>query len=69
MNGDEDLTNVWPKACSCGSMYERHEWDKLHNIGVHDNSMIGFPNLELRKCKSCLTTLSIAMYPSENGYT
>lgn len=51
----------WPKKCACGAPYEEHEWEKLRYVGVQKTGLPDFPDLELRNCGSCGSTMAIAV--------
>ena len=58
----ELFVESWPKKCGCGHEISEDEWETLHYVGIQPvPEALGIPDLELRNCPSCGSTLSIAV--------
>ncbi len=52
----------WPKNCSCGVKISEEQWEKLRYAGIQTCPPdYGLPELELRNCASCGSTMAIAV--------
>lgn len=52
----------WPKKCSCGHEITENEWETLQYVGIqYVPRDMGIPDLELRNCPSCHSTISVAV--------
>lgn len=56
---DEVPKESWPKDCSCGASYDEDHWEALRYVGVQKSSMQGYPDLEMRNCAKCNSTLCV----------
>lgn len=59
---DDDILmkpQEWPKVCSCGKSYDPESWEKLQYLGIQHTGDNMFPDLELRHCGACGTSLAI----------
>ena len=62
----EDLDDVfkeetWPKTCSCcGDPITEDGWERLPYVGIQQGTE-EIPDLELRNCGRCQTTLAIVV--------
>ena len=53
---------TWPKQCACGQSYDEGRWETLRYVGVqHVPAELGLPDLELRNCERCCSTLAIVV--------
>ena len=58
----ELFVESWPKKCSCGHDISEDEWETLHYVGVQKVPPdYGLPDLELRNCPNCSSTIAIAV--------
>lgn len=62
----DDLDDVfreesWPKACGCGHSISEEEWERMHYVGVQKSEFEDIPDLELRGCPNCFSTLAITV--------
>lgn len=58
----EDLkVETWPKLCGCGERITEDAWERLHYVGVQKSGLDNFPDLELRNCGRCRSTIAIAV--------
>lgn len=51
----------WPKACSCGHPISEDEWERMPYVGVQRSELADIPDLELRNCTRCYSTLAITV--------
>lgn len=58
---DEIFAERWPKPCSCGASFTEDAWEQLKYVGVQPSGMDDVPDLELRNCGVCCSTLAIAV--------
>lgn len=58
---DEIFAERWPKPCSCGLEFSEDEWESLEYVGVQRSGMDDVPDLELRNCGRCHSTVAIAV--------
>ena len=58
----ELFVESWPKKCSCGLPYTEDDWEKWHYCGVQKvPPEFGMPDMELRTCPSCGSTMAVAV--------
>lgn len=58
---EEFKEETWPKACSCcGTKITEEAWEKLPYVGVQQGTD-DIPDLELRNCDRCNSTLAIVV--------
>lgn len=58
----ERFIESWPKSCSCGAKITDDEWEKLKYVGIQQGvPQHAIPDLELRNCSRCGSTLAIAV--------
>lgn len=65
-NNDEDVfaPQTWPKPCTCcAKTFTFHAWTCLRLIGVQKGFVDGLPDLELRNCDVCESTLAMVIVP------
>lgn len=55
------FVETWPKVCSCGDSFSEEEWERLRYVGVQKSGLPDFPDLELRNCGRCMSTLAIVV--------
>lgn len=55
------FTETWPKTCSCGSAYTEEQWETLRYVGIQKSGLDDYPDLELRNCGHCTSTLAIVV--------
>jgi hypothetical protein len=58
---DELFIEKWPKVCSCGCKITEEQWENLTYVGWQQSGMDHIPDLELRTCGHCQSTLAIAV--------
>lgn len=58
---EEHFIETWPKVCGCGESFEEDDWERLKYVGVQKSGLDGFPDLELRNCGRCSSTLALAV--------
>ncbi len=51
----------WPKACGCGSSITEDGWERMSYIGIQRSEFDDIPDLELRRCSHCHSSLAIAV--------
>jgi hypothetical protein len=52
----------WPKKCACGHVITEDAWETMRYVGVQKvPADYGMPDLELRNCASCGSTMAIAV--------
>ena len=59
---DEDSeikVESWPKVCGCGQHISEEDWERLYYVGVQKSGLDKFPDLEMRNCRKCGSTLAI----------
>ena len=66
---DEESQNEyvesWPKVCVCGCSITEEQWENLQYLGIQKVPReLGIPDLELRNCKRCMSTLAVVV-PSD----
>lgn len=62
MDEEEELVESWPKTCGgCGSVYDEDQWEALRYVGVQQSGMPDFPDLEMRNCSRCQSTMAIVV--------
>lgn len=49
----------WPKVCGCGESISEDDWENLQYLGVQKSGLDKFPDLEMRNCRKCQSTLAI----------
>lgn len=56
------LPPVWPKSCTCCKKKIDHDlWKTLPYVGIQRPFVVDMPELELRDCDECGSTLSIVI--------
>ena len=71
-NEDDDVfvSQVWPKACTCcEKTFTLHAWMGLRLIGIQKGFVDGLPDLELRNCDHCDSTLALVIVPEVKDAT
>ena len=62
---DEELKELfvetWPKKCGCGESFTEEQWEKLNYVGLQKSGIDNYPDLELRNCGHCKSTLAIVV--------
>lgn len=53
------FTLSWPKECGCGAQYDAPAWEKLKYVGIQKSSDTEVPELEMRLCDHCTSTMAI----------
>jgi hypothetical protein len=58
----ELFVESWPKHCACGHDISEEEWETLNYVGIQKvPEDYGMPDLELRNCGSCGSTIAVAV--------
>lgn len=52
---------TWPKQCKCGEHFTEEQWEKLSYIGLQRSVFDDYPDLELRNCRRCGSTMAITV--------
>jgi hypothetical protein len=53
---------TWPKQCACcNTSYSESDWEALRYVGVQVSGLDGIPDLELRNCGRCSSTMAIVV--------
>lgn len=52
---------TWPKKCSCGELISEERWETLRYVGVQRSGMETVPDVEMRNCGRCKSTLAIVV--------
>ena len=55
------FVETWPKSCSCGASITEDAWERLPYVGVQRSGLPDYPDLELRNCGRCKSTLAIVV--------
>jgi hypothetical protein len=61
---DRKFVETWPKKCACGHQISEEGWEDLRYVGVQRSGFDDSPDLELRNCSACGSTIAIAV-PSD----
>lgn len=52
----------WPKTCSgCSTKLTEDDWENLKYVGIQKSGFDDIPDLELRNCGRCHSTLAIVV--------
>ncbi len=52
----------WPKVCGCGQSFTEEQWEELQYCGVQKvPPTFGMPDMELRNCSRCSSTMAISV--------
>ena len=58
---NELFIEKWPKQCACGCAITEEQWEALAYVGYQRSGLDHIPDLELRTCGHCMSTLAIAV--------
>ena len=52
----------WPKNCACGNVITEEQWENLRYCGVQKVPPdYGLPDMELRNCDRCGSTMAVVV--------
>lgn len=57
----ELFVETWPKKCGCGEEFTEEQWEQLNYVGLQKSGIDNYPDMELRNCGHCLSTLAIVV--------